>query len=69
MSIPTKSETYARLMEHLRLAQENSATLAHLANAEGDGPGMVIGKGWLNVSEGLKRMLHIVTQLAMGKLH
>ena len=31
-SVPTQGETYAKLMENLRHAQENSAMLAHLAN-------------------------------------
>lgn len=68
MSIPTSGEQYAKLMEHLRYAQEDAAMLAHLANADGTGPGAVLAKGWLNVSEGLKRMQWIVTQIAMGKL-
>ena len=55
---------YSRLMEHLRKAQEDAAMLAHLNNAEGDGPGRVLAKGWLNVSEGLKHMQWAVTRLA-----
>jgi len=65
-SVPTASEKYAELMEHLRKAQEASAMLSHLERANDQ---QLIAQGWLAVSEMLKRMLHQVTQLAMGKLH
>lgn len=68
MSIPTVGEEYAKLIEHLRLAQEDAARMAHLRNAEGDAKGMLMGRAWLAVSENLKRMQHVVTQLAMGRL-
>jgi hypothetical protein len=62
MSIPTRGETYARLIEHLRLAQEDAATMAHLHNTESrDSP---LARGWLTVSEMLKQMQYKVTQFA-----
>lgn len=64
MSLPTKGEVYEQLTEHLRRAQEASATLAHLNNAEGDAPGTVIGRGWLHVSEALRKMQHMVIMLS-----
>jgi hypothetical protein len=64
MSIPTKGETYYRLMEHLRLAQEDAAMLMHLENAEGGGPGTVLSRGWWNVTENLKKMQGLITSLA-----
>lgn len=69
MSLPTVSEEYSKLLEHLRLAQECALMLKHLRAAEGDGAGLVIAQGWFNVAEGLKQMQHIVTQLAMGRLN
>lgn len=68
MSIPTRGEQFEKLTMHLRYAQEAAAMLAHLSNADGDAPGMVIGRGWLHVEDNLKKMVHIVTQLAQGKL-
>lgn len=68
MSIPTKSEEYTKLIEHLRLAQESAAMLAHLNNADGDKMGRLLAKGWLGVEELLKKMQHQITQLAMGRL-
>lgn len=50
MNIPTEGEEYAKLIEHLRLAQEASAMLAHLVRDES----RTKATGWLTVSEGLK---------------
>lgn len=61
MSVPTKGETYAKLMEHLRKAQEESAMLAHLFNMENNNP---YSLHWLAVSENFKRTQYIVTALA-----
>lgn len=66
MSLPTKSEVYERLQHHLRKAQEEAATLAHLSNADGDGPGAVLARGWLNVSESFKLTQQLVQQLQAG---
>jgi hypothetical protein len=68
MSLPTESEAFAKLTEHLRLAQESAALLAHLHNAHGL-RGTATARGWLAVSENLKQMNHIVTQMATGKLN
>jgi hypothetical protein len=68
MSLPSKAEVYERLSHHLRLAQEDAAMLQHLYAAEGDGPGMVLARGWHNVQEMLKRMIHTCMMLKMGKL-
>ncbi len=65
MSVPTLGETYAKMMEHLRLAQEDAAMAAHLLNANDDTKPAL---AWLAVSELLKKMQHQVTQLAMGRL-
>ncbi|HWU39275.1 MAG TPA: hypothetical protein VN203_16645 [Candidatus Acidoferrum sp.] len=60
MSIPTKGEKFAELLEHLRKAEEASAMLGHL-HADED-PLML--KGWLAISELLKLTIHNVTKLA-----
>lgn len=61
MTVPTNGETFAKLIEHLRLAQEDSAMLGHLAQSNDD---KIKGLGWLAISEALKLMQHKVTQLA-----
>jgi hypothetical protein len=68
MSLPTHGETYAKLIEHLRLAQEDAAMLAHIRRAEGDTKGRIIADGWLTVSEGLKLFQRKVMQMAQGRL-
>jgi hypothetical protein len=60
MSMPTKGEEFAKLIEHLRLAQESASMLAHLNRDDS----ALIAKGWLAVSEMLKLTQHNVTKLA-----
>jgi len=67
-TIPTKSEQFAILIEHLRKGQEAAAMIAHL-HAENDAKDRLLAKGWLVVSEGLKSMQNHVTKLAMGRLN
>lgn len=64
MTVPTPGETYAKLMEHLRYAQEDAAMLSHLVRD--DDP--VHAQGWLAVSEMLKLTQQSVTKLAMRRL-
>lgn len=69
MSIPTQGEEFAKLLEHLRLAQDSCAMLSHLAAHHGSSSkDRAIADGWIAVSELLKRMQFQVTKLAQGKL-
>lgn len=68
MSVPTQGEQFAKLLEHLRQAQDDSAMLAHLTRAQGGRKDHAIADGWIAVSELLKRMQYQVTKLAQGKL-
>jgi hypothetical protein len=61
MTVPTQGETFAKLLEHLRLAQEDAANMAHLCNANDEQP---LARAWLSITELLKRMQHNVTHLA-----
>jgi len=61
MTIPTRGETYSKLMEYLRHAQEEAATMAHLSNANDEREN---AKAWLMVSENFKKMQHTLTILA-----
>lgn len=60
MSIPTKGEEFSKLIEHLRLAQESAAMIGHL---ERDASALN-AKGWLGISELLKRAQYMVTEFA-----
>lgn len=64
--VPTSGETFAKLIYHIREAQEMAAVLAHLANANDD---RMMALGWLAVTEGLKKMVHNVTLLATRKFN
>lgn len=61
MSIPTAGETYTKLMEHLRQAQEQAAMMAHLHNAQDN---RELAKMWLKVSENFKLAQVSITHLA-----
>jgi len=67
MSLPTRSEKYLELIEHLRKAQEASAMMAHLENAQGQ-TGTLLAKGWLGISELMKQIIYKVTELTKGTL-
>jgi hypothetical protein len=65
MSIPTKGEEFAKLIEHLRKAQEACSMLAHLHADDS----RLMAQGWIAVSEMLKKTQHSVTKLATKGLH
>ena len=69
MSVPTQGEQFAKLIEHLRLAQEDSAMLCHLTRSMSTSKkDNALADGWFAVEELLKRMIFQVTKLAQGKL-
>jgi len=60
---------YSRFTEHLRLAQEDAATLGHL-HADDEATGRAKLMGFLAISEALKMMQKQVILLATkGRLH
>ena len=62
----SESDTFMRMIEHLRKAQEDAYTIGHLKKANGD---ELIGQGFLAIGEMLKMMVVNVTRLATkGKL-
>jgi hypothetical protein len=64
MRVPTAGETYSKLMEHLRRAQEESAMMAHLVRDDN----RELAKQWLVVSENFKKMQYSLTRLGTGRL-
>lgn len=69
MTLPTVSEEYAKLMEHLRKAQESSAMIAHLRNEANSPTDREMAQAWLAVSKLFKQMQDRVTRLVQGRLH
>lgn len=61
--LPTKGITYAKLLEHLREAQDCCAMMSHL-HTENTDIDRTLAKGWLGIEELLKRMAYQVTRLA-----
>lgn len=61
MSIPTRGEEFAKLIEYLRKAQETSAMLSHLYRDDGN---KTKAMGWMAISEGLKQMQKNCTSIA-----
>ena len=66
--VPTRGDCFAKLIHHLREAQDQAAMMAHLTNTEGGQMDRLLAKGWLGIEELLKRMVHQVTNLARNKL-
>jgi len=64
MSIPTKGEEFAKLIEHLVKAQECAAMIAHLTRDEDK----LHAQGWIAVSEMLKLTKIKVTDLARRRM-
>ena len=62
ISMPTRGDEFAKLIEHLRLGQEAAAMLAHLYRDDTKGRKMAIG--WLAVEQQLKLTVTAVTALA-----
>ena len=65
MSLPTKGEEFAKIMEYLRKAQESASMIAHL---ERDASKLT-AQGWLAVSEMFKLIQQRITELATKGLH
>ena len=57
----SEAETYAQLIEHLRLAQEGAAIIGHYRGEQGDEGNK---NRWLILSETLGRTVDTVTLLA-----
>ena len=65
----TRGETFAKLLHHVREAQDCAAVLSHLENTE-DGPhAAAAAAGWMLVSEQLKKFVITVTKMAAAGLH
>ena len=60
MGVPTTGETFAKLLEHLRLAEEDAAMMGHLVADEDP----LRQQGWYKVSEMLRLTVENVTKLA-----
>lgn len=67
--VVTKSETFSKLLHHLREAQSLAAVMAHLHQTEGSAKDFILAKGWLGISEMFKRVQDQIINLAQGRLN
>lgn len=77
MAVPTRNEAFAKLIDALRVAQEQAAIIAHLHNAnvsegligsESSSKERMMAKAWLVISETMKVTQHSVIKLAQGRM-
>jgi len=61
----SEADTYAQLLEYLRLAEEAAYTIGHLRKANDD---ELTGQGWLAIGEMLRLTGINVTNLATRKM-
>lgn len=66
--VPTRGETYTKLMHHLAEVQELCAVMSHLHNTEDNEMDKLLAKGWLGASELFKRLQWQIRELGKGKL-
>lgn len=61
----SEADTFAQLMEYLRLAEEACYTIGHLRKANDD---MITGQGFIMIGEQFKKAQSAVTALATNKM-
>lgn len=67
--LPTRGITYAKLLDHLREAEELMILMAHLVKAEGTIADEALGNGWLLMAQMHERIRRKVTEMAQGRLN
>lgn len=65
--IPSPGTVFAKLIDHLREAQDCCAMMAHLLRTESGLKDDMLAKGWLMVAELLRRMILKVTEMGQGR--
>lgn len=61
----SEADTFAQMLEYLRMAEEAAYTIGHLRKANDD---ELTGQGWLAIGEMLKMTQRNITKLATGAL-
>ncbi len=61
----SEADTFAQLLEYLRMAEEACYTIGHLRKANDDS---LSGDSWIVVGQMLRKMLYNITQLATSSL-
>lgn len=69
MSVPSRSEVFAKLTELIDDLISTTATMAHLHRTEPSAKDQKLAVGWLMMSEFFKRIRHQVVLLGQGRLN
>lgn len=69
MSVPTHGEAFSKLLHHLDECQNQAAIMCHLHQTEDAAKDKLLARGWLAIAEQFKRMRHVVTLMAQGRLN
>lgn len=64
----TRGECYAKLIDLVDQLIDQCAVMAHLHNTEGSDTDKLLAKGWLGMTELMRRMRNQMTKLAQGSL-
>lgn len=64
----TRGETFAKLLDHLREAEECCYVISHLHNTEDANNDRLLATGWRGVGQMLELVRSRVTKMAAGKL-
>lgn len=68
MSVPSRSEVFAKLTDLIDQLISTTAIMAHLHNTEADDKDKKLAVGWLMMSEMFKKVRHKVVMLGQGRL-
>lgn len=69
MSVPARSEVFAKLCDLIDQLISTTAIMAHLHNTEGNDKDKKLAVGWLMMSEMFKKVRHKVVLLGQGRLN
>ena len=64
----TRGETFAKLIDHIREAEELCYVLSHLQNTEDGHKDKLLATGWRGIGQLLERMRSQCTKMAVNKL-
>lgn len=69
MAVPTRGETFQKMLHHLREAQSCFAIMAHLHNTEDNSMDRHLASGWLTAHELMNKWISKITMMGQGRLH
>lgn len=69
MSVPSRSEVFAKLVDLVDQIISTSAVMAHLHQTESSDKDKKLAVGWLMISEVFKKIRHKVVLMGQGRLN